>query len=322
VTDNGDGTFTLANVRRSLLDTVPTAHTIGDDVWFIVGDNVVDDVFDWEAAIRVKVTPKTFSDALAVSAAPYDALTLQKRALRPLRPAYVRFDGGTAFAPPALGTGAHTVTWANRSRLSATVRSIVDTANEFEPGQQTVLRYRKNAGAWTSVFAAPGEQSITVDYEIYSTRDGLDSFSKWSFTAGASSGSGSNPDTGGGSPPDNDDPYEAPPLPFSVAGGFTTALTASEIFLLYTFAEPVTFPDDFAGSQATCGGNPAATQTIDVKKNNVSVGSIAISTGGAFTFTSSGAVSFAADDELRLVGPATAGTALNVSITLIGSKDD
>ncbi len=108
---------------------------------------------------------------------------------------------------------------------------------------------------------------------------------------------------------------------FSVGGGFTTALAASEVFLLYTFAEAVTFPDDFAGSVGD-SNNPAATYVIDLYKNGAAVGTASISTTGVFTFsTSGGATSFAIGDRLLASGPASVGTATNVSLTLLGVKD-
>lgn len=103
---------------------------------------------------------------------------------------------------------------------------------------------------------------------------------------------------------------------------FTNAPSSSEILLLHTFSDDATFADDFAGSVGDIGTNPAATFDLDVQKNGVSVGTISISTGGVFTFTTSGAsVSFVAGDQLRVVGPATPGTAANVSITFKGALD-
>lgn len=103
---------------------------------------------------------------------------------------------------------------------------------------------------------------------------------------------------------------------------WTTAPAASEVLLLHTFSDNMTFADDFAGSVADVGTNPAATFDLDVQKNGASVGTISIATGGAVTFTSTGgAVSFATGDQMKLVGPATPGTAANVSITFKGTLD-
>lgn len=213
---SGTGTLILTDVRRALLDTAPSAHANGAAVWFIGGDNLVEDDFSGSAALRVKVTPRTRTETLDVGTAPYDGLTLNHRAQRPLRPAAVAFDGGTLFAAPAGGTGEKTVTWANRSRTSLVVRDIADLTSENEAGQQTVFRYRLNSGSWVENLIPPGDVSFTfnagatggdtVDYEIYSTRGGLDSWSRWSFTAGAGTGGGTAP-----TPTDDQPSYDEPP---------------------------------------------------------------------------------------------------------------
>jgi hypothetical protein len=247
VTNNGDGTFTLVNVRRALLDTVPAAHAINDKVWFIEGDNVIDDAMGGGDTVRVKVTPQTFRDQLDVASAPYDSVTLNYRAQRPLRPGNVKFDGGVAFTPPSDGTGSHTITWANRSRLAVAIRSTVDATSEFEPGQQTVIRYRVNGGGWVSNSYAPGVTTATinttatlgqvVEWEIYSTCNGLDSFSRWTFSAtaggGTSTGGGSSPETGGPTPPDTTPPYEAPPPATTQTLTSTEALAANDLVNIY-----------------------------------------------------------------------------------------
>lgn len=109
---------------------------------------------------------------------------------------------------------------------------------------------------------------------------------------------------------------------FSVGFGFTTTPTASEVLLLYTFAEAVTFPDEWSGSVGDIGTNPTASFVLDVQKNGSSVGTVTISTGGAFTFvTTGGTVAFAIGDQLKVVGPGSAdATAANVSITFLGAK--
>lgn len=110
-------------------------------------------------------------------------------------------------------------------------------------------------------------------------------------------------------------------LSYVVPFGFTTAPTASEVMLLHTFADSVTFKQDWAGSSGKVGVNPAATYSLDVQKNGVSVGTISISTGGVVTFSSGGLeVEFAAGDVMEIRGAATAPTSLaNVSVALKGT---
>lgn len=103
---------------------------------------------------------------------------------------------------------------------------------------------------------------------------------------------------------------------------YTSALAASEVVMIHAFTKAVTFPANFGGSVAAVGGTmPGATLVLDVQKNNVSVGSLSISTAGVATFTSTGgtAVAFAIGDRLKVVGPATVNTATNVSGTFEGT---
>jgi hypothetical protein len=102
---------------------------------------------------------------------------------------------------------------------------------------------------------------------------------------------------------------------------FTTTPTASEILLLFVAEQAMTFADDFAGSRGSCGTNPASSFALDVQKNGASVGTITISTGGVFTFVTTGTtVSLAAGDVLKIVAPSSPdASCANVAISLKGS---
>lgn len=109
------------------------------------------------------------------------------------------------------------------------------------------------------------------------------------------------------------------PQAYRVGFQMIDAATASEIILLHTFSHAATFADDFAGAFGVCGTNPAGTFTFDVQVNGASVGSVAISSGGVFTFTTTGgALAVAAGDVLKIAAPAGVDTAANVSFTLVG----
>lgn len=81
----------------------------------------------------------------------------------------------------------------------------------------------------------------------------------------------------------------------------------------------VSFPINFDGSAASVGTNPASSYAIDVKKNGVTCGTITFNTSGVASFaTASGApVNCIFSDRLDFYGPASAGTAANILITLV-----
>ncbi len=117
-------------------------------------------------------------------------------------------------------------------------------------------------------------------------------------------------------------PAEAVANPVRLAAFFfVDTPPASEVLMMYTSTETLTFADDFAGSYGYCGTYPNVTYTMDVQKNGVSVGSVEISTGGVFTFaTTSGALTLAPGDQMKVVAPAgTVENIANVSISFRGT---
>jgi hypothetical protein len=85
----------------------------------------------------------------------------------------------------------------------------------------------------------------------------------------------------------------------------------------------IDFADDFAGSRGHCSTNPTSTAAFDVILNGSTIGSISISTGGAFTFsTSGGAVAMSPGDRLTLTSPSPQDATLaGVGIVFLGTRD-
>jgi hypothetical protein len=95
-----------------------------------------------------------------------------------------------------------------------------------------------------------------------------------------------------------------------------------QVVFLMKAARAFTLPADLAGSVGRVGTNPTATATYTVLKNGSAVGSIQISTSGAFTFSTAGSpVSLSVGDELAITAPSPADNSLaDVSITLAGMR--
>lgn len=101
------------------------------------------------------------------------------------------------------------------------------------------------------------------------------------------------------------DPIQWRPVgPATVVSLFKSAApTTSEVLLAYVATQSLLLiPEDFAGSYGSVGVNPAASFTIDVQLDSSSIGSIVISTGGAFTFTCS-ATGVGPGSVLELIAP-------------------
>jgi hypothetical protein len=89
-------------------------------------------------------------------------------------------------------------------------------------------------------------------------------------------------------------------IPLVAAGGGLLAQTRELNFSYYgsppssvemgkvVSANPITFPANFVGSRGFVETNPAAAYDIDVQDDGVSIGTISISTAGAFSFATAG----------------------------------
>lgn len=110
-------------------------------------------------------------------------------------------------------------------------------------------------------------------------------------------------------------------IPYDI-GVFIPGLPANAALVMqYVAPRAITLPDDFAGSVGRCATNPTTSAAVfDVLKNGSSVGSVSISTGGVFTFSTTGAgVSLAVGDYLSMTAPSPQNAALaNVSIIFKG----
>ena len=111
--------------------------------------------------------------------------------------------------------------------------------------------------------------------------------------------------------------------PYDVVASYTGTPGAAAVVLILTMVRAVSFAANFSGSRGTLSANPTATATYTVKKNGSSIGTVAVSTGGVFTFATSGgaAQSFAAGDRMTVEAPSPADSTLaNVGLTFAGTR--
>jgi hypothetical protein len=98
--------------------------------------------------------------------------------------------------------------------------------------------------------------------------------------------------------------------------------SSSQMLFKFIATRAFTFPADFAGSYGHIGTNPTSSFVMDVSIDGATAGTITVSTGGAFTFATSGGTSKAvvAGDHIEIEGPASAdGTAADIAATLVGA---
>jgi hypothetical protein len=114
------------------------------------------------------------------------------------------------------------------------------------------------------------------------------------------------------------------PVPYDLPLSFSGSPTAGQLIGKLVMARDVSLGADFSGSTGHIGTNPSATYAIDVQDNGSSIGTISISTGGVFTFTTSGgtAKTISSGHRLEFYAPANSpadSTAANIAATLKGT---
>lgn len=96
---------------------------------------------------------------------------------------------------------------------------------------------------------------------------------------------------------------------------------AATTYLVLMFVRTVTFVADLVGSRGKVLNNPTSTTTYTLLKNGVSFGTIAISSSGVFTFSTSGLpVTFSAGDFMTIQTPTANPTLTDFEATLAGVR--
>ena len=185
-----------ATVVRGVLDTVPAAHAIGTRIWFSGGHHGIDDVERTDAqVIDVKLLPTTPQGTLDLGSATSEQITMQNRYELPYPPGNVKVN---ATAYPSTVQDTIDLTWAHRDRTQQL--AYFNPQSEGNIGPETDVTYSlniKDGGGsvidsatgltGTSHSFVPAFDADTVTVELWSVRDGLDSYQThvFSFTYSA-----------------------------------------------------------------------------------------------------------------------------------------
>lgn len=115
---------------------------------------------------------------------------------------------------------------------------------------------------------------------------------------------------------------DLPAQPFDVTAFYPGVPAASAKVTRVPLARAVSFPANFSGSVGIAAVAATSSTAFDVQKNGVSVGTITFAAGASTaTFTTSGAVTFAAGDYLSIIAPATPDATLaDPGIVLAGTR--
>jgi len=143
-TDNGNGTHTLHNIYRALLDSDWATGAAGDAVWFFDGqDNFFDAGIPVGTPRHVRSIDLTDAGTGDLATAVDAIVTPAGRAALPLAPDYVTVEGERTTALSATAGDALTIAWRDRNR---TAPLALETDAAVAPEEGTTYRVRVYVG--------------------------------------------------------------------------------------------------------------------------------------------------------------------------------
>jgi len=194
--DTANSRVTLA---RGVLDTVPTAHSITDRIWFLGSANYIGaEQYEATDTPGVKVCPRTGKGQLAEASAPIDnATAFNSRAIRPYPPGNLKIN---TVSYPSTFTGQPTLTWTHRDRTQQITELVEHDAAGIGPESGVTYTLKIYAADNIRVHTETGITGTTYEYTeahelsdfgglqtqlrfvLYAVRAGYDSWQQYDLT--------------------------------------------------------------------------------------------------------------------------------------------
>jgi hypothetical protein len=178
-----DAVLSTLTVARGCADTTPQSWPAGTRVWVAQGRGAHDQrEYAPGETVNARMITVTIAERLADASAPTANVAMSQRQHRPYPPGALRINGQ---AWPASLTGALTVTWAHRDRLTQSDQLIDEAAASIGPEAGTTYTLRlvnHGTGAliqeWTGLTGTSQAMPVltpplTLRVELWSVRGGL-----------------------------------------------------------------------------------------------------------------------------------------------------
>jgi PKD repeat protein len=163
--DNLDGTFTTNELHRALLDTLPSAHSIGDLVIPLEEIIYLDTEFADNLSMAFKLLTYSWAGKLGIDDAPNIDYTVINREQLPYPPADLQINGLQTIPP--IFSGDTTITWKDRDRTNTGLFKQGDAEDSIESGAVTVIEIRKTDDTIMRTFDPANSPLVyTLDDEL------------------------------------------------------------------------------------------------------------------------------------------------------------
>lgn len=104
-------------------------------------------------------------------------------------------------------------------------------------------------------------------------------------------------------------------IPYDLPCTYSGTPTAGEVITRYEMVRDVDLAANFAGSSGYVAANPSDTYAIDVQDDGASIGTVSISSGGVYTFTTTGgtAKTISGNSRLEFIAPSGSPSVTGIS---------
>jgi hypothetical protein len=191
---NMDGTVTISNVLRGVLDTVPTDHAQGTRVYFFTeGSGLTQpNAYPTDLTVQAKILPKNNFGTYPLGSASYISVVTRSRSARPYPPGDLCMQGQAYGTRYTTTVGDVVLTWVSRNRLTQAVGGVLIAQDASAITGETGQTYKvlvviggttvRTIDPATTPFTYAGTDRVSdggvgpVTLQIFSHANSLDSY--------------------------------------------------------------------------------------------------------------------------------------------------
>jgi hypothetical protein len=190
-TDNLNGTYTLNNVWRALMDTAKEAHIVDSRVWFLddLSNRFAENLSVGSSSMDVKLRPNTATQSLDLTSCTIRTIDLDARASRAYCPTSLTVDGVSH--PLSVTAGSIPLTWERREKSKTLLHRAGDGDETPVSTTNYIAEWTVNGGSLNTQNLGTGTSASVVfatgviDLKVYAELNSIKSlfFEHRTFTA-------------------------------------------------------------------------------------------------------------------------------------------
>ena len=170
---NHDGTISIANVLRGVMDTVPRDHTSGAPVLFVTDGSGLTQAAPYavDQTVQAKILPENNKGLFPLSSASYISVVTRSRFARPYPPGNFRMQGASYGTRYSSTLGDVVVAWSSRNRLTQAAAAMLKRQDDGDLTPEAGTTYTVTAKIGGTIVRTVS--AIAIETYTYTIADRL-----------------------------------------------------------------------------------------------------------------------------------------------------